>query len=85
MTEDSILEYLKTCETKIFKLENGEPFTIIVRCDDIDSGVLYELAQGFKQVFPDTGRRIPIIGIGMDQDIDFITLREAMEKTNGIS
>jgi hypothetical protein len=85
MANDSILEYLKTCETKIIKPENGEPLAIIVRGDDLDSGILNELSQAFKEVLGNVNRRVPIIGLPTDHDIDFITLKEVLEKTNGLS
>ena len=86
---NAILQYLRECETKILKLENGEPFAIVIKSDDIDSDAVHRLSEAlkepFKELFGDLGRRIPIFIFNTDEEIDFITLKEVMEKTDGIS
>ena len=85
MADDSILEFLKSCETKVIKLESGEPLAIVIKSDEIDTGMLDTIRLKFRESLPYLDNQVLICVLPLENDIDFITLKEAMEKANGIS
>ena len=81
---ESVLDYLKSCEVKTINLEDGQPFAIIIKSDDMDSSFLENIKKNLQSAYPNC-EKIAIWGIGTDEEIDYVTIKEVLEKANGIS
>lgn len=67
-------------EIKVFNLEDGKPFAIVIKSDDIDQETLNAIKKSFIRGYGDCGRKVAIVAVGQDDDVNYLTLKEITEK-----
>jgi hypothetical protein len=82
-SNEDTLAFLKSCEVKVFPLENGQPFAIVIKSDEIDQSLLDGVKASLRSAYPSIhSGQVAIWGISPGDDIDYISLKEVLEKTN---
>ena len=81
-SNEAVLDFLKSCPVKVIRLSDGKPFAIVIKSDDIDQQTLEDIKQALHSKYHSSGYEVAVFGIGLNDDVDYMTMKEVLEKTD---
>lgn len=82
MDENFLKSLESITQVKRFDLANGEPFAIVFKGDYLDQYFLEIIVKDLRSIYSKKNHKIAVFCVGKDEDVDYITLKELIEKAD---